>query len=91
MKLILTDAQAQMVIEALENEYNDDYPETDPINAKLSRLADKIRKLRGEEPVGYLTLTDEKEMEEQLKDKTLAEKEAIFAEFNKRRKQWDTD
>lgn len=44
MKLILTDAQAQMVIQALEWAQNDDYPSYDPFNMAYQRVIDKIRK-----------------------------------------------
>ena len=91
MKLILTDAQAQMVIDALEAMTYEGAPMTDPENAKLLRLADRIRKLRGEEAQGYLSAADEKAFQEALRNAPQSEHDAIIEEFKKRFKQWATD
>lgn len=48
MKLILTDNQARLVLQALEWAENDDYPDTDPHNACYIRIENKIRKALGE-------------------------------------------
>lgn len=44
MKLILTEAQAYLVKNALEWAQNPDFPESDEINLKYQRIIDKIEK-----------------------------------------------
>lgn len=49
MKLILTDRQARLVLEALEWAENPDYGDYDPANAAYIRIENKIRKELGME------------------------------------------
>lgn len=48
MKITLTESQARAIIQACEGAQNWDYPDTDPLNAKYIRIANKLRKELGE-------------------------------------------
>lgn len=49
MKVSLTEAQAQMVVTALEWAQNPDFPDSDPINKIYQRIINKINKRLKEE------------------------------------------
>ena len=42
MKIILTNEQARLTIEALHWAQNDDFPDSDPFNRKYQRIINKI-------------------------------------------------
>lgn len=48
MKIVLTEAQACFVIQALEWAKNPDFPQNDSYNMMFQRIIDKIKKAREE-------------------------------------------
>lgn len=60
MKLILTEHQARLVLEALEWAENPDYGDCDPANAAYIRIENKIRKQLGMEQQKQETMTQRK-------------------------------
>lgn len=56
MKLILTERQARMVLEALEWAENPDYDDYDPANAAYIRIENKILKELGRKPIKQETM-----------------------------------
>ena len=77
MKLTLTRAQAEAVLQALEWAENPGYPDSDPSNAKYIRIENKIRKALGEEEYKPLTKTEEKKIKEVMNDFSMTQVEQI--------------
>lgn len=42
MKIVLTNEQARLTIEALQWAQNDDFPDSDPFNRKYQRIINKL-------------------------------------------------
>ena len=77
MKLILTRAQAEVVLEALSWAENPDFPDSDPINAKYIRIENKIRKALGEEEYKPLTRAEENKISKVMNDTSITQIEKL--------------